>query len=391
MTFSEWLYRVLLHLYPAACRQEYGALMAQLFRDQYRDAHRWKPIFGPLLLWLRVLSDLVTSLMVEHRDSRKGGMMASTPRVDKVSALVFLLPPLLALFLLFDPNVLRGEWIPYGVAALIGVVGYLLGRIGLIPRLKFWGGYTAGLLIYAVGFFAINIWSPFMNLGIKSSSNGSITNAHTLHIVAGLVAIVLLFLSSKGILKYFSTALVVLALSFAMWLVLTSTPLDASITPSAAWMVGYTATALFVAVAGMRLTRGTGILSLVAVTAGLGLQLTMYMIDEYRGTELTLMILLGAFVPLIVCPAWLLFTQSWRVRKYGLLVIWTLMMVGLFAVPQLLWRAPRPLTINVTLYHIGNCLPIWIGLWLALNIYERESPATAADDDRPLSAARATP
>jgi hypothetical protein len=246
-------------------------------------------------------------------------------------------------------------------------------------------------LIYAVGFFAINIWSPFMNLGIEALRNGSIMNLrHVLHLAASLAVIALLYRSAKDFLTPFRIAVGVLALSFVMWLVLNNTPRDASILPTAAWMLGYTATALFVAVVGMRLTRRAGILSLVAVTAGLGLQLTFFTIDEYRGTELTLMILLGAFVPLIVCPAWLLFTQSWRVRKYGLLLIWTLMMLGLFIVPQLLWRAPRPLRFDVILYHVGNCLPIWIGLWLALNIYERESPVSAGGDDRPLTTVTAT-
>jgi len=94
--------------------------------------------------------------------------MDSTLRVRRLTALIFLLPALVALLLLFDPQVLRGEWTPYGVSGLIGAGGYLVGRIGLIPRLKFWGGYTAGFLIFAVGFFVINIWSPFVNVCIEA-------------------------------------------------------------------------------------------------------------------------------------------------------------------------------------------------------------------------------
>ncbi|HEX2907950.1 MAG TPA: hypothetical protein VHO69_13860 [Phototrophicaceae bacterium] len=376
MTLAERCYRLLLYLYPAAYRRQYGKLMAQLFRDQYREAHDWHPILGPVLLWMRVMADLVTSLIVEYRDSGRRSLMNPpvSERIGPITALVFLLPALVALLLLFNPGALSGEWLPYGVAALIGLGGYLLGRIGLIPRLKFWGGYTAGLLIYAVGFFAINIWSPFVNLGSGASRNGSITDSHTLHLIAGLAAIALLYLLSKNVLTRFRLVIAILALGFAARLVLNRTPGAILNLSEVAWMLGYAATALFVAVVGMRLTRGVGLLSLVAVTTGLGLQLTLFTIDEYQGIQLTLMILLGAFVPLIVCPAWLLLTQNWRVQKYGLLVIWTLMMLGLFAVPQLLWRPGRSLTINVILYYIGSCLPIWIGLWLALAIYERETP-----------------
>lgn len=391
MSFSDRIYRRLLALYPADHRREYSGLMAQHFRDQYRDACRRHPITGPVWLWLHILPDFVTSLVSEHRAARKVKPMRTIPSwAGILTALIGLLPSLAALLLLFDPKVLRGEWIPYGMAALIGAGGYLLARIGLIPRLKFWGSYTAGFLIFSFGFLAINIWSPSMNLGIAALSNGSIVNfRHALHIIAGLAAIVLLYRSSKDILTPFRMAVVVLVLNLVMWIVLNNAPLDAPVIWTAAGMLGYTATTLFVAIVGMRLTRRAGILSLVAVTAGLGLQLTLFTIDEYRGTELTLMILLGAFVPLIVCPAWLLLTQNWRVQKYGLLVIWTLMMVGLFAVPQLLWRPGHPLAVNVILYHIGNCLPVWLGLWLALNIYERQTPLVESNTGKSLAAVTA--
>jgi hypothetical protein len=62
---SERLYARLLHLYPPAHRRRFGPLMLQLFRDQYRDAHRagrhehWR-------LWWRVGSELAHTAGAEY-------------------------------------------------------------------------------------------------------------------------------------------------------------------------------------------------------------------------------------------------------------------------------------------------------------------------------------
>lgn len=383
MRGAGWLFRALLRLYPAEHRRDYGLLMEQLFRDQYRAACRQHPIFGPARLWLRLLPDVVLSAWMEGRDSWRGKLMNSSlsGRVDKTTALVFLLPVLAALLLLFDPNILQGEWIPYGLAALIGAGGCLLGRVGKMPRLRLWGGYAAGFLIFALGFLVINIWSPAMNTGIRALQREPVVGIrHALHLAACLITLAVFYLTARRAAPLLRIALVVLALNLGLWIALHNTPRDAPIIWSAAWMLGYSITALFVAVMGIRLTRSAGILSLVAVTAGLGLQVTFYTIDEYRGAALTFMILLGVFVPLIVCPAWLLLTENWRVRKTGLLVIWTLMLFGMALVPFLTYRSPGVYLpkLNTVLFHLGYALPIWAALWLALNLYEREAPQPEA-------------
>jgi capsular polysaccharide biosynthesis protein len=60
------IYRGLLMLYPAEHRREYGALMAQLFQDQCRDARRAAGGWALTLLWLRTAIDLAKSLPLEH-------------------------------------------------------------------------------------------------------------------------------------------------------------------------------------------------------------------------------------------------------------------------------------------------------------------------------------
>jgi hypothetical protein len=63
---SERVYLRLLRLYPAHFRQRYGSAMAQLFADQLRDARSagWRGSVG--LTWLRTVTDLVATAIVEH-------------------------------------------------------------------------------------------------------------------------------------------------------------------------------------------------------------------------------------------------------------------------------------------------------------------------------------
>ena len=66
VVFSGRLFQRLLAAYPREHRREYGPAMAQLFRDQCRDAWRDRRGWGLTVLWLRVLPDLVKSSVLEH-------------------------------------------------------------------------------------------------------------------------------------------------------------------------------------------------------------------------------------------------------------------------------------------------------------------------------------
>ncbi len=63
---SEQLYCALLWLYPAQFRRTYGREMAQTFRDCYREEQGRGSCGSIAKLWGLVLSDLVTSVCVEH-------------------------------------------------------------------------------------------------------------------------------------------------------------------------------------------------------------------------------------------------------------------------------------------------------------------------------------
>jgi putative ABC transport system permease protein len=66
------LYRMLLHLYPAAFREEYAKAMEQDVRDELAESPIWPAVAW---LWMRILFDLAVSLPVQMameigRDSR---------------------------------------------------------------------------------------------------------------------------------------------------------------------------------------------------------------------------------------------------------------------------------------------------------------------------------
>ncbi len=71
VALSGKVYERLLALYPVEHRRKYGAPMAQLFRDQCRDAWTEAHGWGLALLWLRTSMDLVKTSTAEHLRSLK--------------------------------------------------------------------------------------------------------------------------------------------------------------------------------------------------------------------------------------------------------------------------------------------------------------------------------
>jgi capsular polysaccharide biosynthesis protein len=80
------IYQHLMAVYPWEYRREYGPAMAQLFRDQCRDAWRVGRVWGLIGLWLRILPDLMKTSLLEHISTLKG----RKTMLERISAL---LPP----------------------------------------------------------------------------------------------------------------------------------------------------------------------------------------------------------------------------------------------------------------------------------------------------------
>ena len=68
---SQKIYALLLRAYPRRHRKEYGAAMAQLFRDQCRDAWAEAGNWGMTKLWLRVLPDVASTSITERLTALK--------------------------------------------------------------------------------------------------------------------------------------------------------------------------------------------------------------------------------------------------------------------------------------------------------------------------------
>ena len=86
VALSVRLFERFLAAYPKEHRREYGPAMAQLFRDQCRDAWRHGRGWGLTGLWLRVLPDLVKTSVLEHLSTLK-------ERKTMLERLSALLPP----------------------------------------------------------------------------------------------------------------------------------------------------------------------------------------------------------------------------------------------------------------------------------------------------------
>ena len=84
---SQSIYQRLLLAYPQQHRAAYGAAMAQLFRDQCRDAWNESRGWGLLKLWLRVLPDLINTSIIER-------LAALNPRKSMSNKMAALFRPL---------------------------------------------------------------------------------------------------------------------------------------------------------------------------------------------------------------------------------------------------------------------------------------------------------
>jgi hypothetical protein len=73
ISLSERLYGLVLLVYPAVYRREYGFLMQQAFRDLYGEARQREGWLGVLRLWKRVLRDVGWTALDEHLDAYEHG------------------------------------------------------------------------------------------------------------------------------------------------------------------------------------------------------------------------------------------------------------------------------------------------------------------------------
>lgn len=160
IAISVKVYQILLAVYPAKFREEYGAEMLQLFRDCCVRAFDQNKINGMLGLWAMTLPDLIRSVIAEHLHKEIG---MTNPKFIRFSGFALLtgfasfLPFLIAEILLetrfsllvngwYVSDILQVSALTYACLLLpIGILGLRLryGRqIGTFGR----GALTAGVL-----------------------------------------------------------------------------------------------------------------------------------------------------------------------------------------------------------------------------------------------------
>src|ERR1044071_46693 len=87
LAISEQVYALLLVLYPADYRQEYGRHMLQVFRDICRDSYRRNGAWGVFELWLSALLDLFVTVIEQHRQE---GIRMPTYILSRFSGLILM-------------------------------------------------------------------------------------------------------------------------------------------------------------------------------------------------------------------------------------------------------------------------------------------------------------
>lgn len=147
----ESLYRLLLAVYPAKFRREYGREMLLVFRSCYRCERARGGRAGVARLWLRTLIDLISTAPQEHAQN-------FAERSDKMKRLRMVALAALAyavVFLVLAPGLSRrtGE-IPYAFGALLDALmftGVVFNFIVLVLVVPHWARpvravYVAGVV-----------------------------------------------------------------------------------------------------------------------------------------------------------------------------------------------------------------------------------------------------
>ena len=151
--WSTRLFQMLLILYPASFRRDYGREMTLVFRDTCRQIQHRQGVVGLLELWLTTIVDLFSTALIERL--AEVNQMSSTAMFSRISGLVAALGGVALLILAFAWFVLGrdgetlGFLMPvYGLCAATGAAGlYVLGQHDSTSRLGLGLAFLGGLII----------------------------------------------------------------------------------------------------------------------------------------------------------------------------------------------------------------------------------------------------
>jgi hypothetical protein len=182
LQLSDRVYRFLLVLYPAAYRQAYGGLMAQVFRDMCRDAYRQTGTWGIIEQWTSTLIDLAITVFHERRKAgiEMSGLSQFLRRIGGVLLIAGGVMISIASIAELQPGLnypLRGIYQVFGFLFAPAIVLISLGTIGLVltyqhktgsvGRLALFGAFWGILVIVAYMVLALitqvdTLWNMFI-------------------------------------------------------------------------------------------------------------------------------------------------------------------------------------------------------------------------------------
>jgi hypothetical protein len=152
----------LLALYPAAHRRDYGAPMAQLFRDQARQAYQERRRLGILQLWLRVLPDLAATAGREQAYELRRSVMESCERANLDPSAV---PGLLSAAVVLALGLLAKVWIVESGGNILVATGILiLANLAAAAIMEF-SLRTGGAVLAAAGILVSGVLLPLLWVG----------------------------------------------------------------------------------------------------------------------------------------------------------------------------------------------------------------------------------
>ena len=174
---AERLYRILLSVYPAAHRREYGPLMVQLFRDLSRASYHQKGFRGLVRLWSHILADTAVAATVEHFCILlEGGQLMTKKQHWMVLALAGLPLELGIMLYLINPAFMSQMFAPNAAQPvgwmMIAAVFILMGMAYILQRRIIVRAQLSGLSSRTVSGRASRIaWSillgPFRSIALN--------------------------------------------------------------------------------------------------------------------------------------------------------------------------------------------------------------------------------
>jgi hypothetical protein len=350
LSLSIQAYRMLLQVYPAEHRRQYGALMLQAFGDLCRDAYHHSSAWGLVQLWGRTLLDVLATAVIEHWEMlrKRGAMDVENRSFQAVSWSQIALAALLgaysiALSLLVGPT--TSHW-----PAIVGLgLWGTLAVIGLIRRVPSWSLPALGILLLLPGVPLVFV-GPWLWIGYP------------------IVVMILLGKSIRIPWAAWVLPLLILALGC---IDLALGRVAANGISSSGSALASSAIALTPVLVGLPFARRHGLRAVLAVVTAESIVYAFMGDPDYAMALYPQgwIVSLALSAPMLICPIWVLSTRSVRWQKRGILWPWAGMLVISVIVPGLL--RSHAYSWSLWLRHICVAGEFFLAVLLAVSLYSR--------------------